>query len=437
MTEPSRRRALACRALLAGGLVAGTVIVPAAGASADVTPPAVHHVWQIQLENESESTTFGPTSPASYLNKTLVPEGVYLADYYATGHESLDNYLSEMSGEPGDATTFADCPIYEDFIGDASLTSGPANPGVGCVYPASVQTLPDQLMAAGERWNGFMEDMGDTPTRETTTCGQPTAGDGSTAAADPSSVVPSADDTQEATATDQYAARHNPFAYFHSLIDVPAGASRSPCQADVLPLSSLAASLSDPADYNWITPDLCDDGHDSPCKGPDITGADPGPGGLTSADAFLQAVVPEIMASPAYKQDGMIVITFDEAADSDTSSCCGEVTGTTGVQPVGGGGLTGALLISPLLTPHTSTVPYNHYSLLRSYEDLFGITTGGADGQGHLGQAATAPAFGTDVYGNSGPSPTVPELPAPALVAVPVLLAGGVVVVVRRRRAAR
>jgi hypothetical protein len=381
--------------------------------------PAIRHVWQIQLENESESATFGPGSPATYLNQTLVPQGVFLADYYATGHVSLDNYISQMSGEPGDTSTFSDCQVYEDYAGDAAATSGPANPGAGCVYPSSVETFPGQLTATGHTWHGFMEDMGNTPTRETPTCGQPTAGNGSTAPANPSALVPVSDDTQTATATDQYAARHNPFIYFHSLIDVPGGSTESPCEANVVPYSQFASSLSSPANYNWVTPNLCNDGHDSPCKGPDVTGKNPGSGALTSIDAFLHVVVPEIMGSVAYQTDGLIVITFDEAADTDASSCCGEVTGTTGVQTTGGGGLTGALLLSPLLTPHTSTVDYNHYSLLRSLEDLFGVTTGGSDGQGHLGQAAVAPAFGTDVY---EPPAGTPEFPYALLGAAPPLV---------------
>jgi len=54
-----------------------------------------------------------------------------------------------------------------------------------------------------------------------------------------------------------------------------------------------------------------------------------------------------------------------------------------------GGGMTGALLISPFVTPNTvdETNQFNHYSYLRSMEDLFGITTGGTDGLGHLGYA--------------------------------------------------
>ena len=71
-----------------------------------------------------------------------------------------------------------------------------------------------------------------------------------------------------------------------------------------------------------------------------------------------------------------------------------------------------------------TTGSYNHYSALRSYEDLLGLTTGGADGQGHLGFAAAtglAP-FGYDVFPkdrqlSSAPKPA--HTPKPKHVAKP------------------
>ena len=66
--------------------------------------------------------------------------------------------------------------------------------------------------------------------------------------------------------------------------------------------------------FVFITPNLCDDGHDGSGTGAaGTTCANGQPGGLTSADAFLQTWVPKIMASPAYKQDGLLIITFDES----------------------------------------------------------------------------------------------------------------------------
>lgn len=347
------RTRLAAAGLLTCALLAPITTAPAGAAAL----PAIRHVWQIELENESESASFA--APGTYLNQ-LSKEGVFLADFYGTGHVSADNYLATISGQVGNPSSDTDCQLYTDFVGTVSSTGYPV--GTGCIYPASVKTLPDQLTAAGLTWNGWMEDMGNTPGREAPTCGQPTS---------------TVDDTQKATATDEYAARHNPFVYFHSLTD----GSPSPCQQHVLPLSGFQASLSAPANFNWITPNLCDDGHDSPC-------ADGRPGGLASVNAFLQKWVPIIEASPAYQQNGLIVITFDEASPTDPSACCGEL----GV----GGGKVGAVLLSPLLTPHTSTCPYNHFSLLRTYEDLFGIGT-------HLGQASVAGAVDPDLAAATDP----------------------------------
>jgi len=69
--------------------------------------------------------------------------------------------------------------------------------------------------------------------------------------------------------------------------------------------------------FSWISPNLCDDGHDAPC----VTGA---PGGLAQAGCFLSQRVPKIMTAPAYQDRGLIVITFDEGSDS--AACCGEAS---------------------------------------------------------------------------------------------------------------
>ncbi len=50
-------------------------------------------------------------------------------------------------------------------------------------------------------------------------------------------------------------------------------------------------------------------------------------GGLVSADAFLALWVPKILASSAYRKDGLLIVTFDEADTDDATSCCGEVVG--------------------------------------------------------------------------------------------------------------
>jgi hypothetical protein len=156
--------------------------------------------------------------------------------------------------------------------------------------------------------------------------------------------------------------------YFHSIID------STLCKERVVPLSALPHDLASAADtptLSFITPNLCDDGHDAPC-------ADGRPGGLISADLFLRAWIPRITGSPAFADGGLVIVTFDEAENDDAGSCCGEGPGLNSPLPGifgKGGGRIGAVMLSPYIKPGTiSSLPYNHYALLRSLETLLGVS---------------------------------------------------------------
>ena len=397
--------------------LASAVAVPASAHSQNAKPdvfagtasPAlgIGHVFVIVLENKSFQELYGPDG-SSYLAHSLEPQGTLLKQYYGIGHESNPNYLAMISGQGPNPQTQADCQTFDDFVPSPAVFDPRGNGqalGTGCVYPPQVQTLPNQLDAANLTWHGYMEDMGNDVGREPAHCGEP---------ASASTSQGPRDATQSATATDQYAARHNPFVYFHSILD------SGECHANVLPLgasdpsstnavlSADLASVATTPNFTFITPDLCHDGHDATC-------ADGGPGGIAGIDDFLSTWVPKIESSPAFQQDGLLVITTDESewnqTQQDSTSCCGEqpgpdtpLPGITGV----GGGLTGALVIGRCVPAGAvdDTNAYNHYSLLRTVEDLFGITSGGADGHGHLGYAAGAgvTSFGSDVF-SSCPTP--------------------------------
>jgi hypothetical protein len=307
-----------------------------------------------------------------------------------------------LSGQGPNPVTQEDCQKYVDFQQKGTAANGQAV-GTGCIYPAGVATLANQLAAKQLTWKGYMEDMGNDPGRERASCGQPIG-------VDP-------DSTQHAKIGDQYAARHNPFVYFHSIVDDAPG-----CAAHVVNFSALAADLKDISttpNFAFITPNLCNDGHD-PTAGKKAC-VDDKPGGLVSADQFLKDTVPAILASPAFRQDGLLIVTFDESdldyrknpktgketIKGDASACCGEqrgpniapgstVFGTPDHAPGifgPGGGRTGAVLVSPYIKPGTiSKAPYNHYSMLRSIEDFFGL--------GHLGYAGQRglKTFGKDVF---------------------------------------
>jgi hypothetical protein len=102
------------------------------------------------------------------------------------------------------------------------------------------------------------------------------------------------------------------------------------------------------------------------------------------------------MRSPAYRADGLLVINFDEALSIDASACCHQPPGPNTAKPGvngPGGGRTGAILLSRFIKPGTvSRVPYNHYSLLRSVEDIFGLSY-----LGYAGRAGLA-SFGRDIF---------------------------------------
>jgi phosphatidylinositol-3-phosphatase len=345
----------------------------ATAAPAARTPlPPIHHVYTVVLENENAATTFAPGSPAPYLSSTLRATGAYLPNYYGIGHVSLDNYIAMISGQAPNANTQTDCQVYSDF-GGFSIGAYGQVVGAGCVYPRSVPTLVTQFRSAGLAWRDYNDGMGATPVRETRVCGHP--------------AINSRDGTQVATATDQYATRHNPFVYFHSIID-----DTTLCDTHVVNLDALPQDLaaSDAPEYTFITPNLCNDGHDGTC-------ANGGPGGLKQADAFLRQWVPRITGSSAYKRDGgLLIITFDESTLTDSHACCGEIAGPGSAHPgfTGpGGGDVGAVLLSPYISPRTvSQVAYNHYSMLRSVEDLFHLR--------HLGYAQLPgeSSFGSDVF---------------------------------------
>jgi hypothetical protein len=134
-----------------------------------------------------------------------------------------------------------------------------------------------------------------------------------------------------------YALKHNPFAYYGST-----------CPSQVVPFTQFASDMAGTVpQFAWITPNLCNDGHD--CSS-------------SVADAWLAKTVPTILNSTAWQNSGMLVITWDEGEDSANSVL--------------------TVIIRPNAVAHRSSTPYNHYSLLATIEDTLGVP--------RLGQAAQA-----------------------------------------------
>ena len=139
----------------------------------------------------------------------------------------------------------------------------------------------------------------------------------------------------------KYAQKHDPLLYFDTIRQ-----NTALCQKSIVPLTQLTKDLAanQLPNFAFIMPNLCNSGHDCP---------------ISTADTWVNQMVNELQASPALGKNYLIVITFDEAATSDKSSCCG--------MPKSAGGKVATILISPLAKQgFEDSTPVSHYSLLKT-----------------------------------------------------------------------
>jgi hypothetical protein len=388
--------------------------------------PPIQHVFLVMLSQQGYNETFSTASTDSYLNKTLATKGELIQNYYGVAGSPLANEIALLSGQGPTQQTAANCPTYNAI---SPSTSGSAHQvlGDGCVYPSSTKTLMDQLTADHKTWKAYIEGM-------TAGCSHPTLGGangGPTSTSKP------------------YAQWTNPFVFFLSVT------GSKNCRKDDVGLGQLKKDLkseSTTPSFAYIAPSPCDDGSAQPCA--------PGaPAGLAPADKFLKSVLAEIESSAAYKSGGLIAITSDEAPQTgtgaDSTSCCNQPTfpnvpapiaptsttttptttptGTTttptstdttttstdttttstdttttstettpttlaapGTPP--GGGEVGLLLLSKWVKPNNPDPidTFNHFSLLKGIEELFGLKyLGYAGASGVLTWTSSAVFTGT------------------------------------------
>ena len=297
----------------------------------------VKHVFVISLASPGYEQSLGAQSQMPYLSDTLRPQGELLTNYTVLDDAGLPNQIAALSGQPPNAATGAGCPGFEEFSSAKPDSKGVLH-GAGCVYPVETFTLADQLTAGRLSWRAYVEGMVDE-------AGQPD-----------SCVHPNPGEPAAAAAPGGYAASQNPFVYFHSLLDL------GDCAANDLQIDQLTADLrktEKTPSLSFIAPTLCSAGASGQCAPGTTEGA-------ASADAFLATWAPKILASPAYKADGLLIVNF--ASVNPPSPEAAATTPAT--DPL----RTGALLVSPFLTPGaTDAAPYNPYSVLRSSEDFFGL----------------------------------------------------------------
>ncbi len=114
-------------------------------------------------------------------------------------------------------------------------------------------------------------------------------------------------------------------------------------------------------DFVWITPNLCDDGHD-----------DCGPGNVQQTDTWLNANLPGVLSSSWFQESGTVILTLDENDDEPAGSCCGDAAGgqipevviSTATAGMGDVALTG-----------------DHFGTLRTIEQAYGLPLLGAAAQ--------------------------------------------------------
>jgi hypothetical protein len=309
-----RARALLSVVAIVAAAAAVGVGPSASPAGASTTVPHLKHVFTIVLENSRYEDIVSADGRAAMPYLTgLSKQGVSLAGMRAIDHFSLPNYIAMTSGLEGNALTKADCFNYN------------------CVYNMPYgSNVADQLEIAGKSWKGYMESM-------PTPCAHGAEGH--------------LDPYLGFGPTGGYATRHNPFMYYRDIVGNPVR-----CKAHDVPFTQFSTDLArnQVPNYSLIVPDTCNDAH----NGGETCG-------LNKADDWLAQHVPAILASSAYKDAGMLVITFDESKTSDTRGCCGTARG----------GRIFTLVLSPFVPHPGASDPfrYNHFGLLRTIEDGFGL----------------------------------------------------------------
>lgn len=339
-------------------------------APASAPPTHVGHVFLIVLAGHGFDQTFAAGSPAAYLNGTLRPKGALLSGYRTLGRADLPDELAMIGGQPPNASTRAGCPVYREIPPAATPSRDGVVSADGCVFPNTVTTIADQLDASRRTWRAYVEDLDrgpspapDVPPR--TTCRHPGSNQ--------------PDAWTRASPGDGYATRHNPFVYYHSLLDLGG------CDADDGGLTQLDHDLVNPRDtpsLSFVVPDLCHDGTESPC-------ADGTPGGLAAADAFLATWAPKILASPAYRADGVLIVAFagDVTPPPNPASPPADLPAREGMLVLSRWAQAGS----------TAATTYDPFSLLRALEDLFSLRP--------LARAAKANSFAPTVLANAYVTP--------------------------------
>jgi phospholipase C len=264
------------------------------------------HVFVIMMENTSYTSLIGnPNAP--FINFAATNYGL-ATNYFGVIHNSGPNYFAATSGSTDGVTD----------IGNTDVT-------------VDVPNIVDQIEGSGRTWKAYMQSFslcnGDKLAHS---CG------------------------------DLYVREHNPFVSYKDIQNNPAR------MANIVDFSQFATDLANKnvPDYSWISPDNCHNMHGRGAPASDPCSFANEQQLIATGDAFLSSTVSAIMNSQAWNGNSVIFITWDESGFpfDDTSGCCDSVPGN-------GGGHVVMLTISHSdHSSRTSSVAYNHYSMLSTIE---------------------------------------------------------------------
>jgi len=316
---------------------AAWAVSPGVSSAGTVTSPIprYQHIVEIMMENTSYSTIIGnPVAPQ--LNALANAYGL-ATNYFGVTHPSEPNYMASIAG-----SNFGVQDDNQFYCTPALASTDPHCFGTTVNHTVAAPTLADQLTAAGMTWRGYFQNLPPIPSSGLITTGPDANG--------PYSFK------WPSNAIALYASKHNPFLNF---------TGTQGALANMVPDTQLATDLAARKlpNFSLVVPDQCHDMHG--------TGTCSDPNGLISAgDTYAGSIVREIMNSPVWDQGtNAIVITWDEDDFSDEGQ---PGTGCCGFDP--GGGRVATIVITNQGEQHiTDNIPYNHYSLLLSMEDAFGL----------------------------------------------------------------
>ena len=296
--------------------------------------PHYQHIVEIMMENTSYGTIIGNAN-APVINE-LANEYGLATNYYGVTHPSEPNYVANIGG-----SYFGVQDDNQFYCTPALAATDPQCVGTTVNHTITSQSLADQLTAAGKTWRGYFQSL--PPTPSVLVSSGPGA-NGPYTYKYPSSAVA------------LYASKHNPFINF---------VGTQGAVANMVPDTQLATDLATGklANYSLVVPDQCHDMHGT-------GGCSTTAGLIAAGDAYVGSTVSQIMSSHTWREgNNAIVITWDEDDFSDSGQLG---TGCCGANP--GGGHVVTIVITNKGPIHvTDNTAYNHYSLLRSIEDAFGL----------------------------------------------------------------